>query len=170
MEPAADERATFDAVYRTCQQEVFAFLLARVRDRDEAMDCMQECFLRVWRARERMMAMAGDGRRYWVFAIARNVAIDRARRNKARHVEGRRPMESAAEVAAPAAEAGREDELAAVDRAIARLPEDQRTVLNLALLAGLDGREIGELLGMPPGTVRSTLSRARQSLRRMLMV
>jgi RNA polymerase sigma-70 factor, ECF subfamily len=59
-------------------------------------------------------------------------------------------------------------ELNDLDRAVARLPHDQRTVLLLIGLEGMKYDEVADILGVPVGTVRSRLSRARADLRVML--
>lgn len=59
-------------------------------------------------------------------------------------------------------------ELSAVDRAIARLPEDQRTVLLLIAVDGCTYREAADILNVPIGTVMSRLARARLALGRRL--
>ena len=100
----------------------------------------------------------------WLYRIMRNLWIDEFRR--------RRPVLSLAEL--PAADEipgvdGREVTierltLAAVGEAVARLPEEQRSVLMLVCVEGMKYREVAEILDIPIGTVMSRLARARQAV------
>jgi RNA polymerase sigma-70 factor (ECF subfamily) len=58
------------------------------------------------------------------------------------------------------------EELRIVHRVLSSLPEDQRTVLELAVIEGLPYDEIAERLGLPEGTIKTRVSRARGKLRR----
>jgi RNA polymerase sigma-70 factor (ECF subfamily) len=55
-----------------------------------------------------------------------------------------------------------------LDRALARLPEEQRTVILLIGLEGMSYEEAAEIVGVPVGTVRSRLSRGREMLRHLM--
>jgi RNA polymerase sigma-70 factor (ECF subfamily) len=59
-------------------------------------------------------------------------------------------------------------ELRDLERAMAKLPEEQRSVILLVGLEGMRYEEVAEVLGVPVGTIRSRLSRGRESLRRLM--
>src|SRR6185295_3509084 len=63
---------------------------------------------------------------------------------------------------------GRRRELRDLERAIAKLPEEQRSVILLVGLEGMRYEEVAEVLDVPVGTVRSRLSRGRETLRRLM--
>ena len=153
--------ALFDSLYGEHQRSVYAYLLGAVGDRNTAADLLQEVFLRVWQHREAAAAVPGERRRFWLFHVARNVRLDYYRRRGAR---------AARETVWPDGEAGEALSVTglastiAVDAAIARLPEDLRTVLVMSALGGLNSSEIGEALDRPAGTVRYQLLRARRML------
>lgn len=105
----------------------------------------------------------------WLFRIMRNGFIDQTR--ACRRLE---PIDGAPETAL-IGEDGRDTaharlELQAVERAMAALPEDQRSVLMLVCVDGMRYREVAAALDIPEGTVMSRLSRARRALTVMLDV
>lgn len=165
-----------DAVHR------FALRLTDGRA-DEAADLVQETFLRAYRSWERYIP--GTNARSWLFTICRNVFSNERRRQ--RREQGvlrldaplRERDESGAElrVAAIASDAWSDDpELAFFDSlvddrvaaAVSHLPPDYRHVLELSDVEELSYEEIATQLGIPIGTVRSRLFRARRLLRAAL--
>ena len=126
--------------------------------REDADDVVQETWLSACRA---MHTFRGDARfSTWLTSIAVRATLN--------HV-GPRPRaetELEADVAAPGgAEPGAEIDL---ERALERLPDQQRMVVLLHDIEGFTHLEIGERLGVAPGTSKSMLSRARQTLRLVL--
>jgi RNA polymerase sigma-70 factor (ECF subfamily) len=163
----ADDVACFDRLYGAHHRVVYAYLLGHVGSADSAADLLQETFLRVWRHINDARQVPADRQRFWLFAIARNLLLDYGRRQAAR----RRCEEALRESAAirvregdPADAVIARETAAAVDAAIARLPDDLRLVLTLHLVGGLTSAEIGSSLNRPAGTVRYQLSRARQRI------
>jgi RNA polymerase sigma-70 factor (ECF subfamily) len=147
-------------VYRT-------YFLRQGARPDEAEDLAQDVFLRLYREapryrpEERLVAFG--------FRIARNLWIDSCRRRAAAPVSV--PLES---TPAPAFEAPpgagleqREDE-ARLLAAVARLSPEQRSVLELAAIEGLSYAEIGRVLDVPEGTVKSRMFYAVRALRELL--
>jgi RNA polymerase sigma-70 factor (ECF subfamily) len=103
----------------------------------------------------------------WMYGIMRNVWVDEIRGRKVRRTEH---LDSVPETAGEDGTATTEGRLglAEVRRALAHLPEEQRTVLVLVCVDGLSYRESAEILGVPLGTVMSRLSRGRQALNDLL--
>ena len=143
-------------------------LLARqiVPARADAEDVVQEAFLRFWTSRAR----AADPVAY-LFACVRNAALDWRRSGRRR---GRRERAAArgeaADDPAPlfATDAGREERRAAIEAALAALPENQREVLVLKVWAKLTFPQIGAALGVPPDTAASRYRYALAKLREQL--
>lgn len=151
----------FEALVQDCQQELFAFLLARCRSRDAALDCLQETLLQGWRHRERLLALDPIATRRLLFAIARNKAIDHHRWS----ASGMRAAERELPAELPQRPAATEDpRLALLERCLASLDEDARELLYLRELGGLSSNQIGERLGRPAATIRSQLARLRQDI------
>jgi RNA polymerase sigma-70 factor (ECF subfamily) len=159
--------ALFDSLYREHYQPVFAYLLGRTGDREAATDLLQETFLRVWQRIAHLCALPDDQRRYWLFAVARSRVSDHHRRRavRARYTAALPDTLQVGSCASDPARvvAARETE-AALDRAIAGLPDDQRTVLTLHLMTEMTSAQVGQALGRPAGTVRYQLAQARRRL------
>jgi RNA polymerase sigma-70 factor (ECF subfamily) len=99
----------------------------------------------------------------WLYGIMRNIWIDEIRHRKVRRHD---QIDAASEVVGEDGQAiadGRIN-LAAVRRAMAALPEEQRTVLMLVCVDGMSYKAAAEVLGIPVGTIMSRLSRARHDL------
>jgi RNA polymerase sigma-70 factor (ECF subfamily) len=148
-------------------------------DGEEARDVAQEVFLQVYRALHRF-----EGRsslRTWIYRIVVNHCRNRQRWWRRRH----RGQSMALEDLTPAEEARATAKVGGVDdpfermqrreveervkRALGCLTFEHRTVLLLREVEGLTCEEIAETLGLPTGTVKSRLSRARESLRVSLL-
>ena len=100
----------------------------------------------------------------WMFRIMKNAWIDetRARRRRGAVLAPAEEGEGVADAGASTAEARLE--AAEVERAIARLPEEQRLAVALVLVEGLSYKEAADVLGVPQGTLTSRLGRGRQAL------
>ena len=100
----------------------------------------------------------------WMFKVCRNLRIDELRANEVRRRAAMRP-ELAQEPAVSGEDVALgELTLREVERAMARLPDEQRAVLALVTVEGLSYREAAEVLDTPIGTVMSRLARARAAL------
>ncbi|WP_190024008.1 RNA polymerase sigma factor [Streptomyces hiroshimensis] len=132
-----------------------------------AEDVVSLTFLEAWRLRERLRD-EGDSPRPWLMGIAvnvlRNVARAARRHEKAlARVPARDTVpDFSAELVGRMADA---EQLAAAERALGKLRRSEREVVTLCVWSGLSYAEAAEALGVPVGTVRSRLSRARERLR-----
>lgn len=160
---AAGDRDALDTLLDRHLERVHAICRRILGHREDALDATQEALIAVSRAIHRF-----DGRAQfttWLYRIATNAAIDELRRRGRRPV----PSEPTIEVAAPGvggpdAVADRVD----IDAAVARIPEEFRAAVVLRDLCDLDYAQIGEILGVPPGTVRSRIARGRAALAAIL--
>lgn len=131
----------------------------------DAADAAQEALLAIVRGLPRF-----DGRSKfstWAHRIAHNASIDELRRRGRRPDPGLPEHEVAPRGDRPALDQSVADRLT-IDDALQALPEDYRTVVVLRDQLGLDYAEIAEVLGIPPGTVRSRIARGRAALARAL--
>jgi len=134
------------------------------RDASVADDLVQETLLRAWRYFDRFDR--GTNCKAWLFRIMLNLWL---RLGKKRTAQSRASVpidESHALVSASAS--GDFLEQAQVRRAFDALPQEQRIVLQLAVIDGFTSRELSEMLALPIGTVMSRLSRGRAALRERL--
>jgi RNA polymerase sigma-70 factor (ECF subfamily) len=163
-----DVRA-FEDLVRRHRTPVFSFLLRLVRERGRAEDLCQEAFLRVVRAADGWQPRAPF--RTWLYAVARNLAFDDARRQAFRRAE---PLDDPARAAAasddPPPDRGAEAALVRpkLEAALASLPDEQREVFLLREHAGLRFHEIAEVTGVPENTVKSRMRYALEALREKL--
>ena len=179
-----DVRA-FEKLLARYEKPIWSFLRRFVRDAEAAEDLLQEVFLRVVRdAQESGPAWKGEAKfSTWLYTIARNLCIDRARRTAVRgsapSIDGAANGDADAEtatlherIAAPgpstdAVVAGREAALR-IDRAVAELPDDQREVFVMREVMELPFAEIASMVGVSEPTVKSRMRYALEKLRAAL--
>ncbi|MEW6742014.1 MAG: sigma-70 family RNA polymerase sigma factor [Planctomycetota bacterium] len=159
----AFERPLFSVIYR----------MVGGRYPNDIEDIAQDVFLRIFRALDRFDPSRGIKFSTWVFTFVKNYCIDLLKR-KHRPVfsfddsEEGRPFDPAGGDLGPPLRAMGGELGERIGAAVATLPEDQRLVFILREYQGLDYRTIGRLTGYAPGTVRSRLYRAKDSLRHKL--
>ena len=158
--PATD--ADWDAVYAEQMPRVYNFFRYRVGDDHAAEDLTSITFEKAWSARHRYQRDQA-GFATWLFAIARNVAIDHYRRT--RPFAPLEDAESLAGSADPAGEAERRSDCERLLRLLARLPQRERELLSLKYGAGLTNRAIARLMGLGESNVGTILHRSIAGLR-----
>ncbi|MFF9127381.1 RNA polymerase sigma factor [Streptomyces sp. NPDC014889] len=166
---SAGDHEAFTALYEEYAREVYNHAYRLSGDWSTAEEVLSETFLTAWRTRH-TVDPEGDSLRPWLLGIATNKARN-TNRGLARRLAflARRP---APELVADIADAtvGRVDDarrLTAVRQALGALRRQEREALALCVWSGLNYAEAAEALGVPVGTVRSRLSRARTRLRRL---
>jgi len=171
------EHGAFDALFDRHYGRVYGFAFRLTHSAADSEDIAQQAFVRAYGALSRIED--GQALLRWLYRVVVNLVRDRAKRQarkpwvsfwdlRPRPAEGgsaAEPPEFADPGLDPHGIALREARSRALDRAIARLPLDQREVIALHHLEGMEVREISALLGVPEGTVKSRLGRARQRLR-----
>jgi len=159
--------AAFRELYEAYGPRVKAYMMRQGADAGTAEDLAQETLLTVWR---KAALYAGDrgSMTTWVFAIARNLRIDRLRREVPwQELPEGRLTEASSEPLPDEAMAEKERQ-ERVQAALAELPPEQKEVVILAYLEGLSHSEIAERLGLPLGTVKSRMRIAYQKIRQTL--
>jgi RNA polymerase sigma factor (sigma-70 family) len=156
------ERAAFDDLIARWHEPLWRYLRRLSNNDDAARDLAQDTWLRVFRGVASLREPAKL--RSWLFGIARNVAMDRLR---SQYSECSRADVQLDELAA-ADEVNLEEEFATLESGLASLPIVERETLTLFYMRELSLEEIASLVGVPVGTVKSRLFRARQMLRRAL--
>jgi RNA polymerase sigma-70 factor, ECF subfamily len=129
---------------------------ALTRDAELADDLVQDTLVRALRSEH---LFHGGDLRSWLYTILTNL-----NRNRLRAL-ARRPTLAAIEDHDAADQAGPEAGSRDIERALATLADDQRSVLLLVVLEGLSYREVAEVQGVPIGTVMSRLARARMQIK-----
>lgn len=170
--PKSTEGSHDEARHREAWRQLYRYIYARVQNREEAEDLTQEAYSRAiagatgrGRAAQAEEAV-GDGppSRWYLRTVALNLIRDRWRRNRAHGVEV--PLEETLLQ-------GPDDADEAISRAwvrelLARLPEEQRTVLELRVVAGRSRAETARRMGKTETAVRGLQYRALQSLRSLM--
>lgn len=165
----------FQTLVERYQRPVFSLVLRMVRDRGMAEDVTQEVFVKAWMALSRY-----DPRRRfasWLFKIASNAAIDQLRRKKLPTT----PLETSdadqssildriedERSESPDTLVKRRELSAALEAAVAALRPEYRLVVLLRFREELPYRDIAEATGMPLGTVKTNLRRARREIEERL--
>src|SRR5215212_2058805 len=154
-------------IYRNIEAEIprlRRYARALARDVAAADDLVQDCLARA--LGKLHLWQEGTDLRAWLFTILHNQYVNQVRRSVR---EGAAVGLSETEpLLTRAPHQGKSLELRDLERAIAKLPEEQRAVILLVGLEGMRYEEVAEVLGVPVGTIRSRLSRGRESLRRLM--
>ena len=148
----------------------YSVILAVVRDNGVAEDLVQETFLRVWNRASAFEAGRG-ALGPWLLAIARNRAIDHVRSLTARmdrNSFGFDPREHPALFVDMEREIFNTDNARVIRRAIEKLNDNQKKVIELAYYEGLSQTEMAERMGQPLGTVKTWVRTALRALREEL--
>jgi RNA polymerase sigma-70 factor, ECF subfamily len=163
LERVARERdqSAFEVLYQRYSRAVYSLVSRILRDRHTGEDVAQEAFAAVWRAAAGYHRGRGSAAG-WMFAIARNAAID-ASRAKVPLVVGELP-DRPDPSPLPDAQAISDLEAFRVHLAVDSLPDREREVIELAYFSGLAQSEIAQQLELPLGTVKT---RTRSALQRM---
>jgi len=169
------DRAAFRALVTKYQRKVYQLAVSMLKDPDEAMDIVQETFVRVHRY---LPSFKGDSSFFtWTYRIAANLCLDVSRK-KGRgerveideadaDIEAHMDPPSAA-FAGPERGALNEELKEKIDEALAGLSENHRAILLLRELDGLSYEELAKVLGIRKGTVMSRLFHARLKMQRKL--
>jgi RNA polymerase sigma factor (sigma-70 family) len=164
----AGQPEAFSELFDECARLVYRHGLRATGDWSVAEEIVSLTFLEAWRLRGTVRPDDDAPLRPWVLGIAVNVTRNVARAGR-RHQAAMSRLPPPADVPDFADElAGRLDDeaqLAAVQDALARLRRGEREVVALCVWDGLGYAEAAQALGVPVGTVRSRLSRARRKLR-----
>jgi RNA polymerase sigma factor (sigma-70 family) len=168
------DMAAYRELVRCCQARVFRVIRAFHRNPEDAMEVVQDTFLKLFLARNTWEHKTSFGA--WLYRIAINASIDRYRRSdKGKTV----PLDDVVEgyAGTSAARSGLEnplEQVSAAERrriledAIQRLPTRQREVISLRYFGEMQLEEIAETLRCPLGTVKSNLHKAVTGLKNIL--
>jgi len=169
----AGSQSAFEQIVRRYQRPVISLLIRLTGDAALAEDLAQEGFLRVY---HRLHTFDPE-RRFssWFFQVLRNVTIDYLRVHRIPTAsldeleeDGRRVSIVDREDASPEKLAGQGELASAMTAALSRLRPEYREVVVLRYQEGLTQPEIAQMLGLPAGTVKTYLHRARKELAELL--
>jgi RNA polymerase sigma-70 factor (ECF subfamily) len=154
----------FKALFQSYAPRVKSYMLRQGADPATAEELAQETLLAVWRKAALYSDEKGSATT-WIFTIARNLRIDRLRKEVAWQPLPEDNDEQPSLDPLPDAEVSERERGERVRAMLAELPEDQSTVVQLAFVEGLSHSEIATRLGLPLGTVKSRMRLAYQKIR-----
>ena len=170
----AGREAAFEELVRRYQRPIASYVYRMVGDYDAALDLTQEVFIKVYNSLSRYRSEFKFST--WIYKIAHNAAIDHLRRHSVRDqiltagddgtrtevaVESRRLT--------PEQESEREERRSEIESVVQSLPAAYRELIVLRHSHDLSYDEIAEVTGLPLGTVKNRLFRAREAMRDLLV-
>ena len=166
----ATERSdgAFRRLFEEFGPQIRHYMMRHGADAATAEELAQETLLAVWRKAAQYCAAKGTPAT-WMFSIARNLRIDRLRRETCWQELSDEVAEGTPSEDTPPDDAASERQRQArVQAVLAALPEDQRAVVTAAFVDGLSHHDISARLSLPLGTVKSRLRLAYQKVRAAL--
>lgn len=151
----------WDEVYRRYYPELLKYCVSAVRDKELAEDLAQEAFLKALQSADVFEDLGPNQHRAWLYRTVKNLICDRYRRA----VLESQYLQTLEE------EPGTEDAgIQAVETALVleKLSQEDRKLFVLRYIEGYNASEISKMLGIPPGTLRSRLSRCRNELKKSM--
>jgi RNA polymerase sigma-70 factor (ECF subfamily) len=165
---------SFEELVRRYQRPISAYVYRMVGDYEAALDLTQEIFIKVYGSLSRYRSEFKFST--WIYKIAHNSAVDHLRRNAGRErslsngVEGDQyelPIESSS--LSPEQESERKERRLEIESVVRSLPNAYRELIVLRHSQDLTYEEIVEVTGLPLGTVKNRLFRAREMMRQQFI-
>ncbi|WP_130850372.1 RNA polymerase sigma factor [Intestinimonas timonensis] len=170
------EEAAFEVLVTDNEKRIYNLCRRLTGNPEDAAELTQEAFLNAWRGLSRFQGESSFST--WLYRLASNACIDFLRKEKRRQnlsmtvslddEEEARQVELPDERYAPERELERTEVRQAVAAGLERLTPEHRQVLVMREINGLSYAEIGAVLGLEEGTVKSRIARARNALRKVL--
>jgi RNA polymerase sigma-70 factor (ECF subfamily) len=173
-----DSKAFEDLLGRY-RRKVYGLAMGMTGNRDDAMDVMQDAFVRVFR---HIQSFQGDSSFYtWLYRITMNLCIDHVRKSARTRTapyedrlahenvdQGDFPILPVRHDVNPGKAARRHEIMARVSAALEELPEHHRAVIVMREFEGLSYEEMAQVMQVPKGTIMSRLFHARHKLQKAL--
>ncbi|MDX6531073.1 MAG: hypothetical protein QOH41_3363 [Blastocatellia bacterium] len=170
----AGRETSFEELVRRYQRPIAAYVYRMVGDYDAALDLTQEVFIKVYNSLTRYRAEFKFST--WIYKIAHNAAIDHLRRHTVREqsltigIDGeRREISIESGRLTPEQESERKEQRSEIESVVQLLPAAYRELIVLRHSQDLSYDEIAEVTGLPLGTVKNRLFRAREAMRDHLL-
>jgi RNA polymerase sigma-70 factor, ECF subfamily len=161
------DRQAFAQLFDHFAPRLKSFMMRKNASAELAEDLVQEAMIAVWKKAGLYEPTKGSVTT-WVFTIARNLRIDRIRRDIHMPMTELGDYDEPSDAPEGEELLGRKQEDGLVSRALQHIPEEQRQVLLLSFVEDMPQSEIAEKLSIPLGTVKSRMRLAYGHLRRIL--
>jgi RNA polymerase sigma-70 factor (ECF subfamily) len=170
----AGRESSFEELVRRYQRPIAAYVYRMVGDYDSALDLTQEVFIKVYNSLFRYRSEFKFST--WIYRIAHNAAIDHLRRHAVREqslvigIDGeRREISIESRRLTPEQESENKEQRSEIESVVQMLPAAYRELIVLRHSQDLSYDEIAEVTGLPLGTVKNRLFRAREAMRDHLL-
>ena len=169
----AGRESGFEELVRRYQRPIAAYVYRMVGDYDAALDLTQEVFIKVYNSLSRYRSEYKFST--WIYKIAHNAAIDHLRRYTAREqtffsdADERTEIVIESRLMTPEQESERNERCSEIETVVQLLPHAYRELIVLRHSHDLSYDEIAEVTGLPLGTVKNRLFRAREAMREQLV-
>jgi len=161
---ASGDVEAFRELFQAYAPRVKSYMMRQGADPNTAEELAQETLLTVWRKAALYSGEKGSATT-WIFTIARNLRIDRLRKEVAWQPLPEDANEEASDDPGPDEEVAARERRERVQKVLQSLPPDQSEVVVLSYVEGLSHSEIAERLGLPIGTVKSRMRLAYEKMR-----
>ena len=159
----AGDRNAFSELVRRHQDRVYRYLLRMLGSHEDALELTQDAFVKAWQALPQWQPEAQF--HTWLFRIANNTALDALRRRKLVEFV---PLEDSFDAPGsepdPECQAQATQEVRLLEASLKKLAPEHRQILLLREVEEMSYEEIGRVLSLSEGTVKSRLARARAAL------
>lgn len=145
-----------EELFRKYRQELMGWCQSMVGNQHTAEELVQEAFLRAMLHKDILANLQEYQCRSWLYRTIKNLYVDRVRHGNKESIVDEFPQQQKYS-----------EEIAIVEweNLLATLPDLEGVIFSLRYLEGYNSNQIGEMLSLPPGTVRFKLSSARQHLK-----
>jgi RNA polymerase sigma-70 factor (ECF subfamily) len=161
------DRAAFAEIFDHFAPRVKSFMMRKGASAELAEDLVQETMIAVW-SKAALYVPERGAASTWVFTIARNLRIDRLRRESAAHFSDLEDFDAPSDDVPGDEAMNRSQEDSHVAKALAQIPPEQRELLILSYVDDVPQSMIAERLNLPLGTVKSRMRLAYRRMRKLL--
>ncbi len=161
--------AAFEQIVLRTEKEIYNLALSITRSREDAEDATQETYMRLWKSLE---DYKGASAKSYIFKTARNISIDIVRKKNKREIidlDEAVTLEDSDSDLRPDEAYIKKLTVETVRECIYSLPLPMRELIVMRDIDGLTYAEMASVLGIPEGSVKSGLFRARERLRRLII-
>lgn len=163
----SSDRAAFAIVFDHFAPRVKSFMMRKGASAELAEDLVQEAMIAVWTKASSYSSERGSAST-WIFTIARNLRIDRLRRESSAYFTDLENFDAPSDEVSGDEALNRVQEDSHVARALAQIPPEQRELLILSYVEDVPQSMIAERLKLPLGTVKSRMRLAYRRMRKLL--
>lgn len=158
----------FEMLYREYRDTVYGYLYYMCREEELARDLSQETFLKIFQGMRKYRGECSE--KTWCLTIARNTFLSYARKKQPMLLgEEILEAEEDAEANRPEEQVIRQEKIKSIRDVLAKLSEDERTILLLRDYEGISYEEIARILNITESNVKVKLHRIRQKYRRLYL-